>query len=116
MTKLELSELMEKPDGLVRVSTKLLPKRGRFFFVKLTDSREEFKAGAYALCNLLAKPKDGDRILVSRGEGASMAVMRLRRTEKGWTCAPLGRSPLTPIFITKLDDAVLAKVERIFDV
>lgn len=77
-----------------------------------SDSRGEFKAGDIGLIDIDAQVSHGDRALVTNG--ASWAIMRIQKTEDGYTFAPLGRSPLQPWFVDKLDGYVVGKLVKVF--
>ena len=117
MNKLQAVEKLQSPEGMVRVEHTLLqhPDHRYCFFKMLNgNSYEGFKTGAYALIDLDAEAKDGDRVLV--GDELHHSVMRLRKTETGWACVPFRKSSLTPWFVADPSEVVVGVVERFFEV
>jgi hypothetical protein len=113
--KLAVAEKMKQPEGFVQISTSFLQPDNRYCFVICTDILQGHKRGAYCLINLTAAVADGDLVLVGE-DTRSMAIMYLRQHDGYWACAPQPRSRLQPRILSGLENAVIGKVERIFDV
>jgi hypothetical protein len=113
--QLVLNEMMEHPEGFLRISVNLLDDipEGRLCAVKLTAKLENHPRGSYALVNLTTEVADGDLVLIG-ADKMSMQVMRLRKSENGWRFQPVKRSRLQPWFVSDLS-LVMGKVEKIFD-
>ncbi len=113
--QLALAEAMNEPEGLLRVDVRLLKElpEGRYFAVKLAAKCETHPKGSYALIRLAAECGDHDLVAVGQ-DRYSMQIMRLIKTETGWTFQPVKGSRLRPWFVCDLS-FVLGKVEQIFD-
>lgn len=113
--QLRLNEMMENPEGFLRISTKLLAEipDGRLCAVKLTEKCERHPRGSYAVVNMTVSVGDGDLVLAGEDKHI-MRVVRLKKAEHGWILQPVKRSRLHPWFVSDLS-LVMGKVEKIFD-